>query len=431
MTIENAELEFKREFSNDIKIAIIAFANSHGGIIKVGIDDNGEVCGLVDTDETLLQITNSVRDSVMPDITMFINYSISIDNVITINVNEGSNKPYYLKEKGLKPSGVYVRQGASSAQASWEQIRIMIKQTDGDKYENLRSLEQNLTFNSATDEFKKRGIDIDETKYLTLGIKNFDKVFTNLGLLISDQCSHTIKVAVFDSTEKNLFIDRKEFSGSLLKQLHDTYNYLELLNKTHSTFDKLDRIDNRDYSVAVVREALVNAIVHRDYAFSGSIIINVYTDRMEFISLGGIVNGLLKEDILSGISQTRNEKLAGIFYRLKHIESYGYGLPIIFLDYKNEKCLPEIIITTNSFKIILPNKNYQSIANLCNNVRNPNESETQIIKYIISNGSINRLEIERLLSIKQSRAFQIVKTMLNDSMIISTGVGSNKRYKLP
>ena len=75
-----------------------------------------------------------------------------------------------------------------------------------------------------------------------------------------------------------------------------------------------------------MREALLNAVVHRDYDYSGSIIINIYDDRMEFISLGGLVKGLTLQDIQSGASQPRNMVIANIFYRLDLIESYGTGI---------------------------------------------------------------------------------------------------------
>ena len=76
-----------------------------------------------------------------------------------------------------------------------------------------------------------------------------------------------------------------------MKQVDDTYEFLQLNNGLHSTFEGLRRIDNLDYPEAALREALLNAVVHRDYDYSGSIIINIYDDRMEFISLGGLVKG--------------------------------------------------------------------------------------------------------------------------------------------
>ena len=129
MNSENERIEYKREYVDDIAKEVIAFANTDGGEIYVGVNDDGTPAPLSDTDDTYTRITNCVRDSVAPDVTMFTKYTLN-DGVIKVNVSEGSSKPYYLKSKGLKPSGVYIRQGASSVQASPEQIRQMIKLSD-------------------------------------------------------------------------------------------------------------------------------------------------------------------------------------------------------------------------------------------------------------------------------------------------------------
>lgn len=130
-----------------------------------------------------------------------------------------------------------------------------------------------------------------------------------------------------------------------------------MCNRTVSTFRGLERIDKQDYPEEAIREALLNAIVHRDYSFSGSIIINVNDACMEFISIGGLLPGLSAEDIRSGISQPRNRKLAEIFHRLRLIESYGTGIRKIYALYKNCSVQPRIEVTPNTFKLVLPNMN--------------------------------------------------------------------------
>lgn len=435
MMQENAYTEFKREFTPGIKNEVVAFANTFGGTIMVGVEDDGHIKGLADSGDVLLRITNMLRDSILPDITMFIQYEVLPTSVIQITVQEGTNKPYYLAEKGMKPSGVYVRQGTSSAPASWEQIRQMIKQTDGDRYEMARSFEQRLTFAYAAEEFSRRDVEFIDTKYVSLGIKNSAGLYTNLGLLLSDQCQHTLKIAVFDGKEKNVFKDRKEFSGSVLKQLRDAFDYLHLVNKTRATIVGLDRIESKDYPDEAVREALLNAIVHRDYSFSGSTIVNVYDNRMEFISLGGLVHGLDKDDILMGISQTRNEKLAGVFFRLRHIEAYGTGIRKILDLYGRNKKQPLIKVSNSAFVMELPNMNedtwervndgrglYPSAYSL------PSKQHLQILAYIKEQGSITVKEVQSLLGVKQTRSFVIMKEMLEKGFVRAEGRGETKRF---
>ena len=156
-----------------------------------------------------------------------------------------------------------------------EGIREMIIQNSGKSFENGRSLNQDLTFVTFSEEMKKRSIEFGTSQMRTLHFIGEDGLYTNLALLLSDQCEVTTKVAVFQGRDKEVFRDRKEFSGSLLKQLEDVYRFIDLNNRIKSTFFGLDRIDVRDYPEEAVREALLNSMVHRDYSFSGSNLINI------------------------------------------------------------------------------------------------------------------------------------------------------------
>ena len=110
--------EFKSQFTEEIYKEVIAFANTDGGVVYVGIDNDGNAVGLTDVDKEYTRITNGIRDAIMPDVTMFVRFTVQDNKVVRITVSEGTNKPYYLKRKGLKSSGVYVRQGASSVPAN-------------------------------------------------------------------------------------------------------------------------------------------------------------------------------------------------------------------------------------------------------------------------------------------------------------------------
>lgn len=429
MIYETENLEFKSRFTEEIYKEVIAFANTDGGVICVGIDDNGDVVGLDDVDKEYTRITNGIRDAVMPDVTMFVKYTIQENKVVRITVNEGTNKPYYLRSKGLKPTGVYVRQGTSSAPAAPEMIRQMIKQSDGDIFEAMRSIRQELSFGTAAEAFKKYGVEFSENKYPALGIIQQDKLFTNLALLVSDQCSHTIKTAVFADEEKTVFRDSREFGGSIFSQLESAFGYLMLCNRTAATFRGLERIERADYPEEALREALLNAIVHRDYSFSGSIIINMTETETEFISIGGLLPGLSPDDIRSGISQPRNKMLAEMFHRLHLIESYGTGIRKIFALYKNCSVQPKIEVTSNTFKMILPNMNAASDRQPAETVQSNITPQMRcILDHIDKNGQITDEEIQSLLNVKRTRAFSIAKQMRDNGLIRVWGRGKNKRY---
>lgn len=428
--LENNNTEFKREFVDEVKKTVIAFANTAGGKIYIGVDDDGSAVGVPDPDDVMLKCSNAIRDAIRPDITMFVNYSIETivnKQVVVIDVQRGTSIPYYLESKGIRPAGVYVRQGASSVPASETAILKMIKETDGDKYENARSIQQELTFNSAKKEFETDSVSFNEQTMRTLKLISDDGVYTNLGLLLSDQCPHTIKAAVFEGTNKFVFKDRAEFNGSLLEQINSAYEYINRYNRTRSEFEGIHRIDIRDYPVEAIREALLNSVVHRDYAFSASILISIFDDRIEIVSIGGLVRGITKDEIFMGLSVQRNEALANVFYRLYLIEAFGTGIPKIFRLYEDFNVKPSIETSDNAFKIILPNT---VSAKEMISVAKPKRSLTDddILQAFRRTGVVTRSGIEEYANVSQAGASRIVRRLLNEGKITKIGNGKSSRY---
>lgn len=425
---ESEILELKEIVVEDIKKEVIAFANSGGGTLYVGVADDGSIVGLEDPDRAIQQIANMVRDSIKPDITMFIHYEVKEaegKKVLAVEVQRGTERPYYLAKKGLRPEGVYVRQGTSSVPATDSSIRRMIKDTDGDSFEDMRSLEQELTFQTAKQEFQERSLALDTPQMKTLGILNTDGIYTNLGLLLSEQCAHTVKAAVFEGSDQSVFRDRQEFSGSLLKQLNDVYDYIDRRNQIHSTFDKLRRIDERDYPEVAIREALLNSLVHRDYSYRASTLISIYDDRIEFTTVGGLLSGIALDDILLGLSICRNPKLANVFYRLKLIEAYGTGMKKIHRAYEHSGKRPLIETSENAFKITLPNLHEGTEA-----VQMPRgrELEDKILRFAAEAGAITRKEAQEVTGLGQTAAGRLLKGMVQDSLLVQTGRGRNTTY---
>lgn len=424
---ESSTLELKRQVVDDIRKTVIAFANTEGGTLYIGVDDDGTIVGVKEIGYEMLRLSNMIRDAIKPDVTMFVSCVQEKEkgkDIIKVTVQKGTECPYYLQKKGLRPEGVFVRQGASSVPATESSIRRMIMETDGDSYEKMRSLNQELTFDAATEEFKVRGVPFGGNHLKTLHLVNEDGIYTNLGLLFSDQCTHTIKAAVFEGQEKAIFKDRREFTGSLLKQLNDAFAYISQYNRVRSEFTGLYRNDKKDYPEEALREALLNVLVHRDYAYSASTLISVFDDRIEFVSVGGLVKGINLSDIMLGLSATRNERLANIFYRLTLIEAYGIGIPKILNSYKGFAVQPEIGTTDNAFKITLPNQNEQLQDS------GLNSDEKRIIDLAVRLGKIKRKDVETELNISQTMAGRILKSMVNKQLIETAGQGKNTVYVL-
>ena len=440
MFVENKTTEFKREYVEDIKNTIVAFANCDGGTLYIGVNDDGEVYGVDNVDGTMLRVTNAIRDAVRPDITMFVecrNDVMDEKSIVCVTVQRGTARPYYLRGKGIRPEGVYVRQGASTVPATDAAILNMIKETSGDSYETARSLDQNLTFNKAADFFKKRKVEFEKAQMRTLHLIGEDDTYTNLAFLLSEQCTHMIKLAVFEGSKKSVFKDRRELSGSLLEQLEEAFDYIDRYNRTRAEFSGLDRLDMRDYPPEAIREALLNAIVHRDYSFSGATLISIFEDRIEFITIGGLVKGIALDDVMLGVSALRNQYLANIFYRLRLIEAYGTGILKINECYNDYVVKPMIETTCNAFKITLPNTNFHSQEQKASNtlkmvsstsVTKKEERINTVLELCRSKGSIIRSDVESALGVSQSTAILLLRELTGDSVLIKKGKTKNLRY---
>ncbi len=440
---ESETIELKEKVVDEIKKEIIAFANCDGGKLYIGVRDDGTVMGLSDPDGVSLQISNMVRDAIKPDVTMFLHYeTMEVDGreIVAVDIQRGTDRPYYLAKKGMRPEGVYVRQGYSSVPATDTAIRHMIKETDGDRFEAMRCLNQELTFESVGKEFELRKVELGPQQMRTLKLMDPDGLYSNLGLLLSDQCVHTIKVAVFQGTDQAVFKDRREFTGSLMRQMNEVYDFIDFRNQTRATIEKLLRTDIRDYPEIAVREALLNLIVHRDYSFSASALISIYTDRIEFVSIGGLVPGIDLEDIMVGISVCRNQDLANVFYRLHLIEAYGTGMGKIMNAYRDMEEKPRIETTRNAFKIVLPNINakyetekaavYEREAAyyVDRGEKELSDEEEKILEYALSHGTITRNDVIRLLEVSTSTASRVIKRMVKRNLLKRNGKARNTRY---
>lgn len=422
---ESDTVELKQEINADFKKEIIAFANSEGGEIFIGVDRNGGVVGVTDAEKMMEQIGNMIRDGIKPDLSAYTSISAVNENdktVIRVNVLRGTKRPYHLTDKGLKPSGVFIRHGVSSVPATDERIREMLRESDGVTFDRSRCINQELTFVYADQYFADAHIPFGDRNKKTLKLLDADGYYTNTALLLSDQCEHSIKCAVYEGTGKMKFKTRKEFFGSVLKQMDEAYDFLSLNNNLNSTIDGLKRTDHPDYPPYALREALLNTIVHRDYDYSGSTLINIYDDRIEFVSIGGLVKGLTMEDVMGGVSQSRNSVLANVFYRLELIESYGTGIRRIMESYSEYPGKPVFTPAPASFVVVLP-----KIITVIDD--NMSDAE-KVLSVMMRRGEISRKEVEAILGCSKFPAIRALNELLAQNKIVKTGSGPALRYRL-
>lgn len=420
---ESPTVEFKRELTDAVKREIIAFANTQGGELYIGIEDDGTVIGLNNAHKTLEAVSSMLHDSIKPDILVHTHLSVETlegKEVVKIVVSLGTRRPYHLKSKGMKSSGVFIRYGTSVTNASEENIRQMIMESDGTNFETARSLQQELTFHEATAIFEKQGLKLGTEQQRTLGFLTVDGYYTNLGLLFSDQCEHSIKCARYLGNDKLDFQDRKEFKGSILTQVEEVFEYLTLYNAKSAHFEGLQRVEQESFPSYALREALINAVTHRDYSFSGSILIHLFQDRLEIVSLGGLVKGLTLEDIELGVSQSRNPKLANVLYRLKWIESYGTGLQRMKESYKQNHEQPFWTVGPNAFVVTLPK---QTIATTLTEY-------AELDDWLKQHPEFTTKELEVYLNKSKGTVRKIVVDLLEKGQIIRLGNGPSTRYRV-
>lgn len=419
---EDIRTEFKRQLTNECMKTVVAFSNTVGGTLYIGMDDDGTPFGVNDVDSTSLRLIQLISDTIRPDTRMITDVDhVIIDgkDLVKVEVCEGTSKPYYLREKGLRPEGVYVRMGPSSVQATEAQILKMVRENSV-SFESLISFNQDLTFSTAEHVFAEAGVEFGKNQMISLGLISGGS-YTNLAYLISDQCTAGMKLAAYSDRNKTGFLDRAEVRGSILIQVRDAMEFLNRYNPLRSNISGIRRMDWRAYPDYALREALTNAVVHRDYSVNADTLVSVFGDGISIASYGGLTKGLGVDDIIQGMSSPRNPMMASLFYRLGFIESYGTGIPRMMGDYRDALVKPSIQLSTNVFKVELPA--------ISPSVNGQSDVDA-IMDYARSNGSLSRSDAERILGESRSKAGSLLSSMVDGGLLERVGNGKQTRYRL-
>ena len=396
---EDEKTELKRELIDEVKSEIIAFLNSEGGTIYVGVNDDGSVVGFAsdkEKDMLDLKIGGWIQDAFFPKPSGLIEYSFNNDNVLRIKISKGKNKPYYLREKGPKPSGVYIRVGRSKRKATDDEILRMIMETNRYSYEEDTSNEQQLSFKSFEKELNGNGIELTERLMNSLGFRNKSNEYTNLALILSDQSDVIVKLAEYD-TDMNFKI-KKSFNGSLIKILREVEEQTDRLNDTKVVIDgrSFKRIETKSYPGASIREVVMNAFCHADYFIRSNIKIEFFPDKFKITSPGGIFNASMDE-IMSGIQTYRNPRLVHVFDKMGLIENFGTGIPRTILSYNNYLVKPEFKATENYFIVTLPNVNYEQNDPINDPI---NDLGLELLRTIKDNPGLSSMELVEIVNKK-------------------------------
>ncbi len=402
---ENNKIEYKQEVPKkpkDLKAEIVSFLNSDGGTILLGVGDNGKLLEdkvkyYKEWEETL---SNWISNAFEPNV----NHLIDIypnERPFKIEVKSGTDKPYFYKDgEGFNSKGVYIRVGSTKRLASFEEVQRLIYKSRANNFERLVSLNQDLTFTYATNIFKEKGLNFD---LYGLQLYTPNKEFNNAALYLSDQNPTITKFAVFQGLTVTTFLDKKEFSGSIIKQLDDVLYFANLSNRKKVVITgKPQRDEYLDYPKRALREAIVNCYCHRDFSLSGDIKIEFYDDRVQIFSPGSLPDGLTLENIKEGMSAKRNPIIVNALDKADYIENYSTGVRRIFEDYIGFYKQPHFSISDNGVIVTLYNRNYDETLNDVQsdtqNIQNDTqrgESDTQNIKNDTKSEFVKLTPIER------------------------------------
>jgi len=361
--MENQSVEYKSDIPskpNHLKAEMVSFLNSNDGVIYLGVSDDGEPilemrAKFKEWESKISEWINNAFNTTMQEL-------IKLDvtpNTFSIHIKKGKKPPYYFKNgEGFNAKGVFIRSGSSKRQATDEEIRRMLTYQVADEFESQSAqIKQSLVFQQLQDKLLDNDIIFDK-KSLRLLDTNGD--YNNGALILSEQNPFVTKIAVVDGLDMTAdFLAKKEFGGSLIKQIDMTLEYISLLNDKKISFTgAAARLEYEAYPSKAIREAVINAYAHRDYSLSADTKIEIYDDRIEMFSAGGIPDGLTVEDIKTGTSARRNRNIVHVLDKITYMENYGSGIRRILGSYQDTEKEPRFIVTPNQFKVILYNRHY-------------------------------------------------------------------------
>ena len=455
---ESKTLEFKERIpkSKQISKTAIAFANGAGGKILIGINDDREIVGIDETQDIFKiydDINTMIYDSCYPNIYTEI-YTENRENktIIVVEVFPGNLKPYYLKSEG-KENGVYIRIGAINRKASYENILELERQRRNISFDeeiDLNLTFENFDFSFLEEKFKENNKEFSVEKLLNLGLLKKEgnelKVTRGAAILSGFYENTTINCARFKGNTKDIFLDKKEFSGNIFEKIENIQLFLKNHLKISSEFENFQRKDRLEIPMLALREGIVNAIVHRDYSNMGrDIKIGVYDDIVEIISPGGLPSTLTIEQVYTGRSEIRNKIIARIFKELNYIEKWGSGVNrMINLCVNAGLKAPQLRETGDSIELIfyrdLSNQVLPDAAGYLPDaagylpdaaglpVVNLDLSETEKEVFELINEKTTRKEIELKLNLPERTTRDILKKLQDKKLIEKVGKGPATCY---
>lgn len=439
---ETNTIEYKREYSDTILKDVIGFLNfSLGGHLYVGIENDGSVYGVENADEIQLKIINILRDSIKPySLGLFDVFTESKDgkNIIHIIVSSGNEKPYYIASKGMTPNGCYIRVGSSSQQMTENQIAELYAKRTRNTLKNIVSYHQDLTFEQLKIYYQERGLTLNDNFARNLELLTDDGKYNYIAYLLADKNGTSIKVAKYWGKDKLKLKEFKEYGYcSLVKAAKSVLDRLEVENTVSAKVTYTERKEKTLWNADAVKEAVINFIVHNDYTREVPPLFEIFSDRLEITSYGGLPEGLSKEEFFSGVSMPRNRELMRIFKDLDLVEHIGSGMGKIMTVYNKDN----FEFMEHFLRISIPfEKGYEddytefdekgSEKNTKSREKGREKSREKILNLISQKPTITMSEIAEQLELSPKTIEKHIKTLKDNNKINRVGADKGGYWQI-
>ncbi|MBL6991661.1 MAG: putative DNA binding domain-containing protein, partial [Bacteriovoracaceae bacterium] len=443
-TFESDKLEYKRELPSNKKLAIevIAMANSKGGKIVIGYDEQDRSIVGCDLSQKIEEkIANIIQSLCSPQISYFLAFkTYENKTVIILDVPEGPSKPYYLKNQEMV-NGTYIRVGSTSRKADQDTLARLIRQGKNLSFDfehtsikttlSLVRLKKYLSSRKA-----RLGSKIPKITDLLkedLGLTKKNKPTIAGTLLFSENPQKVpelqnaiIRAARFKGDSKGIFIDQAEFAGPITDQIEHAMKFVLRNIRLTAKVDGLQRKDEYEYAPFVIRELITNAVVHREYAIGGQcIMLAIFDDRIEITSPGGLPGNITTETIMDR-QFNRNPIIAKRMFEMGYFESWGQGIDLVlqWAEKKNIK-RPVFIDNQEQFSVVLFS---QLSKDKTNSYFSHNSLDSKIISYLQMNQQITNKQCQKEFGVSKTQAQQAFKRLLSKDQIIRIGAGRAVYY---
>ena len=437
-TVEDSRTEFKVKLVDDLEESVIAFLNKDGGNIYIGINDKGNVIGLKNNMDLLQRrVKDKIISIIEPSVLGLFDLEVlEKDNkkYLKITIAKGYDTPYHIKGMGMTPDSCFIRVDSSNERMDEHLINKMFRERTKDSLKNIISPRQDLTFTDLKIYYAEKGFDVGDNFEKQLGFFTRDGKYNYVAYLLADNNRVSIKVAKYVGDDVDELMENYEFGDcSLVKATYRVLEKFRTENKVYAKITYPERIEQSMYDYTAVREAVINAIVHNDWATEYPPKFEFFSDRLEISSFGGIQSEFTEEEFLLGYSAPKNPELMRVFRDLELVEHLGTGIRRILKRYDKSiyHFYPHFIrvsIKYNRNEFEYDNKINTNDSKLDYSKLELNNIQKGIIGLMLDRPKITQEEMSNLLGVTPRTIRNHIKYLIDNHYVERTGANKNGKW---